>query len=191
MIRRAPPSARAAPNRAAPARAPRRAVVARSAPDPNLFGPEPADEEPDRFGHYRYDIPPERYQKLIRGFKSAYYSQRPTIGADALKNLMIDKYGRVYPIQLCLGEHQQVFLQIEPTPLGGAPGDPPDALDPLLSMTAATLSEWGVAADAIKAVAKHPAKRMPPHGLFLALPIYFYDAPSAPPPTSPPSPPDD
>lgn len=148
--------------------------------DPNLFGPEPADEEPDRFGHYRYDISPERYQRMIRGFNSAFYSVRPVLNATALKNLMIDKYGRIYPIQLCLGDHQQVYLHIEPRPLDR--DDPHDALDPLLSMTAATLTEWGVSGNAWKEIAKHPAKRMPPHGVYLPLPVYFYDAPAASPP---------
>ena len=155
-----------------------------SSQDPNLFG-QADDEEPDRFGHYGYDIAPERHKQIVKSFNAVYYIQRGTMIAETLKHLMMDKWGQVYSVQLCLAErqnphphppphtHQQVYLQIDPTPTR-----PENALDPLLAATAATLTEWGVADATYRIVAKHPDKRMPRDGLLIPLPVHFCDPPS-------------
>ena len=172
-VRRPPPQR---PTAAVRVRSSRRcAAYPPSSQDPNLFG-QADDEEPDIFGHYGYDIAPERHRQIVKSFNAVYYTPRGTMTAETLKHLMMDKWGRVYPVQLCIGEHQQVYLQIDPTPL--MPSDPPTSLDPLLAATAATLTEWAVADATWRIVAKHPDKRMPRDGLLIPLPVHFCDPPS-------------
>lgn len=131
------------------------------------------DEEPDRFGVYGYDMNPERARQIVRGLNAAYHTEAEPMTGATLRAVLTDKWGAVYPIEVCLGEHFQVYLQVGADALTAAEADAADAAEGLDAL-GALLTEWGIADAACRAIAKHPAKRVPRAGLMLAMPVYYY-----------------
>jgi len=130
------------------------------------------DEEPDRLGVYNDDVSPERMRQIVRALNVAYHTKPAPMTGEVLRDLLIDKWRAVYPVQICIGDEFQVYLQIEPRKVSDT--DAKNKADVLLSGIGAMLTEWGVADAAWREIAKHPAKRVPSSGLLIALPIYFY-----------------
>ena len=129
------------------------------------------DEEPDRFGFYDHDVNPERTREVVRALNGAYRINSSPMTGQMLSDLLVDKWGKLYPVEICIGEDWQVYLQIEPRPFSDA-----DAKNKanILEGIGALLTEWGVADAAWRAIAKHPAKRVGAAGLLIPLPVHYY-----------------
>lgn len=129
------------------------------------------DEEPDRFGVYGHDMNPERARQIVRALNVAYHVNTAPMTGQMLSDLLVEKWGTVHQLQICIGEGWQVYLQIEPRPLSDTDAKNKDNI---LEGIGTLLTEWGVADAAWRAIAKHPAKRVAAAGLLIPLPVHYY-----------------